>query len=140
MGILDWFRSHAPVVVEPDGFGQGMIDDFRFWRHFRRYRRRTVAWRLPTDAEAAAIDGHPVLGRFGDHIVAVADVGDEHWIVRDRDWFGWPDPPEYVFFALTGDTIRAAVDFDGWPPRWSLPDGLPDYSIVTPTTFHTPPS
>ena len=140
MGILDRLVRRAPVKAEPDGFGQSFFDDLRFRHHFRRACRRVVRWRVPTAGEVAAIEGHPILGRFGDHVLLVAEVDDERWIVRDRDWFGWPDPPEYVFFALAGDTIRAAADFDGWPPRWTLPDDLPDYSIVTPTTFQSPPS
>ncbi|KQM86028.1 hypothetical protein ASE67_09150 [Sphingomonas sp. Leaf23] len=140
MRIFDWLFGRTPPSVDPDGFGQGMVDDLRFERHFRRARLRDVRWRVPTAVEVAAIEGHPILGRFGDHVLMVAEVDDERWIVRDRDWFGWPDPPEYAFFALAGDTIRAATDFDEWPPRWTLPDDLPDYSIVTPTTFQSPPS
>lgn len=136
MGILDRFRRCAPVAVEPDGFGQSFLDDLRFLFRFPRARRRPVTWRIPTDMEGAAIEAHPVLGRFGDDTIGVADVDDERWIVRDRDWFGWPDPPQYIFFALADDRIRAAADFDRWPPRWTRPD----YSIVTPTTFQSPPS
>ncbi|WP_288411358.1 hypothetical protein [uncultured Sphingomonas sp.] len=127
-------RSRPPV--EPDGFGQSLRDDLRFWHRFRRARSRAVAWCVPTDAERKAIEAHPILGRFGDDTIAVAEVDGERWTVRERVWHGWPDPPRYVFFATAGNTIRAAADFADWPPRWTRPD----YSIVTPTTFHAPPS
>ncbi|WP_294325240.1 hypothetical protein [uncultured Sphingomonas sp.] len=136
MRISRWLLRRPPPSIEPDGFGQSLLDDLRFWRRFRRARRRPILWRMPTDAERAVIDAHPILGRFGDDTIGIAEVDGERWIVRDRVWHGWPDPPRHVFFATVGDTIRAATDFDRWPPRWTRPD----YSIVTPTTFQSPPS
>jgi hypothetical protein len=107
-----------PAPGSADGFGQSLVDDLRFYRRFRQCRQREVDWRPPTDAERRHIDEHPILGRFGDMTQLVADVGARRWIVRDRDWHGWPDPPEFVFFALEGEAIWAARDFDGWPSAW----------------------
>lgn len=113
--ILRW---REPPRATAEGFGQSLADDLRFIWRFRRCRRQAVDWRLPGDEERRILDGDPVLGRFGDMTQLVADVGAQRWIVRDRDWFGWPDPPEYVFFALEGTTIYVARDFNGWPPAW----------------------
>ena len=41
------------------------------------------------------------------------------WVVRDRMWFGWPDPPEFVAIAFDGDEVWAAADFDNWPRKWT---------------------
>ncbi len=112
------------VPTPPDGFGQGRADDLRFARHFRRARRIEVAWRRPTAAEVLAIEADPIMGGFGDNTVAVANVGAEYWVVRDRMWFGWPDPPEFVFFAWRGTVIEAAKDFDRWPACWKRPGAV----------------
>ncbi|MEL6978893.1 MAG: hypothetical protein AAGM38_09465 [Pseudomonadota bacterium] len=43
----------------------------------------------------------------------------ELWLVGDRLWHGWPDPPEFAFWALGRDgDVRCAGDFDGWPRLW----------------------
>ncbi|WP_420137845.1 hypothetical protein [Sphingomonas sp.] len=111
-----------------DGFGQSIVDDLRYLRRFRQCRRRAVLWRTPTAADEKTIEVHPVLGRFGDATIAVAEVDGRHWIVRERDWHGWPDPPRYVFFANEQDGIWAAADFDGWPQAWQQPVGPKTFS------------
>jgi hypothetical protein len=108
--------------IDPDGFGQSLADDLRFLHRFRRCRRRAVTWRTPTADERAAIDGDPVIGRFGDDTVALAQVDGRRWIVRDRVWHGWPDPPQFAFFAVEPDgAIWAGADFDRWPAVWRRP-------------------
>ncbi|KQM98299.1 hypothetical protein [Sphingomonas sp. Leaf25] len=125
-GVVEYLRFLFGIGLpaDSDGFGQSLCDDMRFARHFRRCRTIAVTWRSPSADEATAIEVDPVMGRFGDDTIGVASVGDEVWVVRDRMWFGWPDPPEFVFFALQGTTIRAAKDFDHWPTAWTPPEPL----------------
>ena len=104
-----------------DGFGQSLLADLRFLWRFRRCRKTVIDWRKSTADEAAAQEAHPIVARFGDVAVAVAEVGGRQWIVRERDWHGWPDPPRYVFFALDGGAVWAARDFDTWPGAWRRP-------------------
>jgi hypothetical protein len=112
------------VVLGPDpdphaGFGQGVVDDLRFMWRFQRRRRRSVEWRIPTQVEARSIENDAVLGRFGDMTIAISEMDGRRWIVRERDWHGWPDPPRYVFFALDPNgAVWAARDFDWWPRAW----------------------
>ena len=113
------WRVDSTAATLREGFGQSLLEDVGFVLRFRRCRRTLVHWRSPSLTERAAIDGHPVFGRFGDQTLYVADCGVERWIIRDRDWWGWPDPPRYVFFAVAGPTIRVAVDFNHWPNRWN---------------------
>ena len=49
--------------------------------------------------------------------------GPEKWVVMSRAWHGWPDPPEFAFFAqdAAGEVICAA-DFDWWPKAWTRPE------------------
>ena len=101
-----------------DGFGQTMAEDALFLLRFRQCRRLSVEWRQPSQEECHGLDGHAIIGRFGDDTIAVAQVGNQNWIVRDRTWHGWPDPPEFVFFVLEDDKIWAAADFHNWPRAW----------------------
>ena len=104
-----------------DGFGQSLLDDVRFGARLRAAARVAIPWRPPTDAERAAIDAHPIIERFGDWTIAVADHDGRQWIVRERIWHGWPDPPEFAAFALDGDAIWCAADFHLWPRAWTRP-------------------
>lgn len=121
MPMPAWLRQVLLGPETGDGFGQSIADDLRFLHRFRACRRQPIAWREPCDVERKAIDAHPIVGCFGDWTIGIADVDGRRWIVRDRDWFGWPDPPEYVFFALEGDTIWAGADFHNWPRAWTRP-------------------
>ncbi|ASY72583.1 hypothetical protein N181_22480 [Sinorhizobium fredii USDA 205] len=58
---------------------------------------------------------------FGDTTVAVAWLDGRRWIVKERFWFGWPDPPRYVLFVLESETVWMAKDFNRWPPQWRKP-------------------
>ncbi|PAX08206.1 hypothetical protein CKY28_11590 [Sphingomonas lenta] len=107
--------------VSSDGFGQSVTDDLRFLLRFRRCRRTPVAWRDPTPAEMDFWEAHPIVGRFADSTYAVAEVDGRRWVVRDRLWFGWPDPPEFAWFVLDGEAVWAAADFNDWPRAWKRP-------------------
>ncbi len=112
-----------------DGFGQSLLDDLRFYWRFARCRTEAVTWRLPSVGEQARLNADPVAGRFGDITEAIADVGGRSWCVRSRMWHGWPDPPEYAFFAFDPDgAIWCARDFDHWPRTWIRPAQTPNPS------------
>jgi hypothetical protein len=119
-GFLTSTLGFASGGPEQDGLGQTVLDDLRFVARFRRCSRMAVTWHVPSEAEARSDDEHGTIGRFGDETIAVAHVDGRRWIVRERDWHGWPDPPRYVFFAEEGKTIWAARDFNKWPRRWRL--------------------
>ncbi|MFV0625331.1 hypothetical protein ACBY01_15145 [Sphingomonas sp. ac-8] len=110
-----------PAPAVPDGFGQSIGADLRYLLRFRRCRRIPVAWRRPTAAEAKALDADPLIGRFGDTTIAVADVAGRRWSVREQDWYGWPDPPRFAWFAMEEGGVWAAADFNRWPARWQAP-------------------
>ena len=117
-----WPTGKHGETVPGDGFGQSLLDDARFVWRFRACRRRAVEWRKPDDATRAFYDGHALIGRFGDGTLAVAEVDGRTWIVRERDWHGWPDPPRFVFFALEPDgRVWCARDFHVWPQAWARP-------------------
>tara|TARA_R110002051_G_scaffold3017_2_gene16023 strand:- start:669 stop:947 length:279 start_codon:yes stop_codon:yes gene_type:complete len=83
-------------------------------------------WRLPTQTEKDAFAAHRRLSKVGDAIIAAADPNQESWILIERDWFGFPDPPRFAFFVYRSDgrTICEA-DLDDPSPIWHLPDGVP---------------
>jgi len=121
IGFLRYLVGIDDGGTELDGFGQSIADDIRFAHRFRACRKTATVWRAPTPDEAAALDHDPVIGRFGNLTIGLADVAGRRWIVRERDWHGWPDPPRFVFFAVEERKIRVAVDFDHWPMQWQWP-------------------
>lgn len=104
---------------DTDGFGQSLFEDVRFLVRFRRCRSRLTVWDQPSSDEAALIDAHPIMSRFGDDTIAIAQVDGARWLVREHDFYGWPDPARYVFFASDGDRITVAAGFNQWPKAWS---------------------
>lgn len=105
----------------PDGFGQSLWADLCFMVRFWRCRRLAVVWDTPAWEQARADEAHPIIGRFGDDTIAEAVVDGRRWLVRERDWHGWPDPPRYCFFALEDEAIWCAADFHRWPRAWQAP-------------------
>lgn len=117
--VLGFLRAIVLGPEKTEGFGQSMADDIRFVLRFRRCRRVAAHWHAPSQEDARLIEADALLGRFGDVTIAVADVAGRRWIVRERDWHGWPDPPRYVFFAQNEDrSVWVARDFDQWPRAW----------------------
>ena|GEM_PF-6795005 len=83
-------------------------------------------WRRPSAAEADAFAKHRVLPELADVLIAAADPGDESWILLERDWFGFPDPPrfEFIVYRADGATLCQA-SLDRLPPSWRMPEGVP---------------
>lgn len=84
-----------------------------------------LLWRL-----AGAEDGPPsaLLGNDFDWANKtgtgfVAHHGDETLYLIDRDWFGWPDPPQWSLASYDRRQDRHYVwgDFAECPPAWRLP-------------------
>ena len=120
-GFLRWLIGLRGPDEPVDGFGQSFIDDLRFLARLRRYRRLAVRWEAPSWQEERDWDDHPIVGRFGDMTIATALIAGRRCVLRDRDWFGWPDPPRYAVFILDGQDIWAAGDMNVLPPCWTVP-------------------
>ena len=106
-----------------DGLGQSLAEDARWLLRFRLAKRMPVTWRRPDLAEIAWWDDR--FGRFAEFVYAVAEVEGRRWAVLERTWHGWPDPPEYAWFAVDADDrVWAARDFDWWPAAWVAPPPL----------------
>jgi len=117
--MLAWLKSWLRGPETDDGLGFSSAKELRLARRVWRLRRAAITWRAPTAAERAEYDMHAITGRFGDDTIALADIDGRRWVVRDRLWFGWPDPPEFVAIAFDGDEVWAAADFDNWPRKWT---------------------
>lgn len=121
--------SAMPSSEDSDGLGQNLWEDLVWMWRFRRARGQTIPWRRPTPDEDAWIEAHPELRRFGDFTVAVADFQSRFWLVRERVWSGWPDPPAYAAFALEGEVVWMGRDFEFWPKAWARPDAISAFQI-----------
>ncbi|MBB1178303.1 hypothetical protein DSM05_03935 [Pseudomonas sp. FW305-3-2-15-E-TSA4] len=86
--------------------------------------RRTVEWRTPTSTEQKAFEAHRTLKTYADFLVAAVETDDESWILMERVWHGFPDPPRWIFIAFgpDGRTICGG-DFDHIPTNWTMPEG-----------------
>jgi hypothetical protein len=77
-------------------------------------------WRLPTLDKAQLIDAAPLVDRFGDMTIFLIKSEGRRSIVHEPDWHEWPDPPRFVFFAVSQENIIwAARDFNVWPHSWT---------------------
>jgi hypothetical protein len=53
----------------------------------------------------------------------VAQFNEKTWFLFHRDWFGWPDPPEWSLASYNAaDGWRFYKDFDVLPENWSVPE------------------
>lgn len=51
-----------------------------------------------------------------------AEFYEKRWFLFDRDWFGWPDPPEWGLASFnTREGWRFYDDFDVFPSSWIVP-------------------
>ena len=106
---------------EEDGIGQSLWADILWHCRFQRVRNIAIPWRKPLPADEACIVRHPHIGRFGDETLAVASFEQRRWVVRQSDWYGWPDLDRYTLFVLDGAAVWAAKGFAQWPSAWALP-------------------
>lgn len=86
-----------------------------------------VHWRTPPWEEARRWSDDPRFEPYAEWCEWVAEPetkrGRETWLVFSRAWHGYPDPPEFAFFAMdAAGTVICAADFDWWPMAWSRED------------------
>ncbi|MGD1869028.1 MAG: hypothetical protein ACFB0F_05845 [Neomegalonema sp.] len=82
-----------------------------------------VEWRRPEWPEARRWSDDPRFEPYAEWCEWVAAPETkwvfETWIVLSRTWHGYPDPPEFAFFAIdAADDVICAADFDWWPKNW----------------------
>ena len=110
----------AQPPQDGDGLGQGLLQDLAWQWRFRQSRKWPIPWRKPDEDETRRYGACPRIGRFGDFTHAIADFAGKRWIVRERMWSGWPDPPTYAVFVFDGDALWMARDFERWPAAWAV--------------------
>ena len=113
---------------EPNPWTLGIFRSRRIKSGFNERAHWPLNWRR------AGVEDWPTLSSLGsDHDWArksgtgfVAEYGDEQLFLIDRDWFGWPDPPQWglASYDRTRNKWRLWGNFDDVPTAWSLPDPL----------------
>lgn len=102
--------------------------DFRSWIGFGRRKRIAARFRRLCRPAMTRWSCDPRFEPHVDAVVMAARPGrgpfdGELWLIGDRIWSGWPDPPEFAFWALGRDgAVRCAWDYDGWPAAWRRPE------------------
>ncbi|OCZ65834.1 hypothetical protein A9G00_40275 [Achromobacter xylosoxidans] len=60
--------------------------------------------------------------------VCHSTVQDEHWVLTQRLWHGFPDPPEWGLWTrrrdAAGQPWTSWGQFAALPPAWRLPPGV----------------
>ncbi len=68
---------------------------------------------------------------FADALDAVATAEGETWLMGERLWFGFPDPPRFMVVFLDAESrVIAATDLDRLPRGWTIPVVLSRVSRV----------
>jgi hypothetical protein len=60
----------------PDGFGQTMIEDIRYYLRSCKCRKMQVQWRRPMPDEVETWNAHPIVSLFADDLLGLAEVDD----------------------------------------------------------------
>ncbi|MEO9969298.1 MAG: hypothetical protein ABJG15_05635 [Hyphomonadaceae bacterium] len=90
---------------------------------FRSRAKRKTKWRNATPEEHAWLKAQPDLDPLGDFLCLAPKIDDELWLLIERVWNGFPDPPKFAFVAYDKDlNLIVAKDFQHCPSRWSLPE------------------
>jgi hypothetical protein len=97
----------------------------------RGYRER-ASW--PLNWWRASLDDWPPISALGDDYDwarkmgtgFVTEFGDEVLFLIDRDWFGWPDPPQWGLASFHKGQGKWALwgNFAVLPNAWKIPDPL----------------
>ena len=111
------------LPTKPLSLKLSLLRGVRYWGGFRMRAKRATAWQQASPAELEWLKGQPVLERLGDFLFLAPTVEDELWLLVERTWNGFPDPPKFAFLAYDlGDELILAKDFYHLPARWTLPE------------------
>ena len=110
------------LPTKPLSLKPSLTHGFRHWREFHVRAKRVAAWRQANPEEHAWLKTQPELEALGDFLFLAPGIEDELWLLIERIWNGFPDPPEYAFLAYDlGGGLIIAKDFDYLPRAWTLP-------------------
>ncbi len=109
-------RGAALGFALPRNLAETVVDRLRIATR----ERRMVSWRHPDSEERARFGG--VVEMFADALDAIATSEGETWLMGERLWFGFPDPPRYMVVFLDAESrVIAATDLDRLPQGWMIP-------------------
>jgi hypothetical protein len=128
IGFAVWYLEDSPVnprrEIDKDPFNRNFfavnLHMVRTWR----LRGRDMDWR-----ETRAADLPPHAASAFNDLLGVdpelsAEVDGLLWVVGERDWHGYPDPPRFVIVGFdAAGKVKAADDLHGWPKAWAAPAG-----------------
>ena len=111
------------LPTKPLSLKTSLTHGVRHWRGFRVRAKRATVWRQANPEEHSWFKAQPELETLGDFLLLAPDIKDELWLLIERVWNGFPDPPEYAFLAFDLDgQLIIAKDFDHLPRTWTLPE------------------
>ena len=125
---VHWARGHGVdaggVLAALDERGAVLDDTRRIWAQTEYLRVLAVLGDLPAEG---------LFGLTADQLrsaeaVCHATVQDEHWVLTQLLWHGFPDPPEWGLWTrprnASGQPWTSWGQFAHLPPAWRLPPGV----------------
>ena len=111
------------LPTKPLSLDLSLTRKLKLEKAFRERTARAAAWRGASPAEYGWLKTQPELEQFGEFLFLASDIEDELWLLIERTWHGFPDPPQYAFFAFgADDKLIVGMDLDDLPEAWVMPD------------------
>ena len=100
----------------------GNLETAKRWSMLRKHKKRSITWRSAEPAEYEWFKTQPNIEALGDFLYVAPDE-DDLWLLIERTWHGWPDPPRFacLAFDVSGKLIVGG-DFEVVPATWTLPE------------------
>ena len=110
------------LPTKPLTWNTGLLSGVKHAFALQKRKRRRTVWQRATPEEYQWLKTQPQIEELGDFLFLAPAIEDELWLLVERTWHGFPDPPLYAFLAfdLEGKLI-AGGDLDHLPRTWTLP-------------------
>jgi len=111
------------LPAKPLSLDLSLTRKLKLGKAFQKRAARAAAWRQANPDEHSWLKSQTELEQFGDFLFLTSNIEDELWLLIERTWHGFPDPPQYAFFAFGLDhRLIVAKDLDDLPTAWAMPD------------------
>jgi len=82
-----------------------------------------VVWRKAVPEEYDWLKAQPKIEELGDFLYLAPAIEGELWLLIERTYHGFPDPPAYAFLAFDKQgKLLAGGDFNHVPEGWDVPE------------------
>lgn len=112
-------------MSDTESLSGSWAEEARWAQRFQAYAEQQINWCPAADYSGNFVADYPLVNAYAETLHSFAHVDRRLCVVMERTWHGFPDPPQYAFFAFEGAVLWAARDFDDWPQNWTPPPAPP---------------